>query len=326
MRLYIKIFFVTTVSLFSLQLLAQQEDVIQTQSSKQKPDYCYDSWVLFDPDIPLVKKVKDIKGLEISAESGNSLSQYLIGSLYRLGEKHPAKLFSEDNVKAKKYLSNAAIQGSFQAMAAMAELELANKNYKDAILWAQIYAYYSKEEQEKKKGKSSMAYQAFLLKRILDTGRENKVDYLDKVFLQDFNSFFAKYDAKIQANKTRIFSNEEIEKYKACDSVNESSALDKIVLLNANKGYANAQVSYVPGGPSLTYYLLGINGDGEVTKALVVDALPSEIYAKRLIGVAQSLEFNKAPGLKLRQAFIPLTSSDSRFRIKTKNSNSTSHR
>lgn len=320
-----KIFFTIAASLFSLNLLAQQESVIEGQSSKQKPNYCYDSWVLFDPDIPLARKSRDIRGLGVSAESGNSSSQHLIGSLYRLGDQHPAKIFPVDTVKAKKYLGNAAIQGSLPAMAAMAEIELANKNNKDAMLWSQVYAYYSKEETEQLKDGSNLAYQAFLLKRVIDAARKENKDYLDKSFLEDFNNFFVNYDAQIQANKKRVFTSAEIEKYKACDT-NKDSTLQNTVLLNANKIRANAQTSHTLGSPGFAYFLLGINADGVVVRALVVDSLPSEAYAKGLTIVAKALNFNKTPGLELRQAYIPLTFDDHSIRIKKKRGNSTPHR
>lgn len=309
-----------------MQLLAQQESVIQAQSSKQKPDYCYDSWALFDPDIPLARKLEDIRGLEVSAESGNSSSQHLIGSLYRLGDQHPAKIFPADIVKAKKYLGNAAIQGSLPAMAAMAELELANKNNKDAMLWSQVYAYYSKEEAEKLKAGSNLAYQAFLLKRVIDAARKENKDYLDKSFMEDFNNFFVNYDAKIQLNKKRVSTSEEIKKYKACDFANKDSTLQNTVLLNANKIRASAQTTYALGSPGFAYFLLGINADGVVVRAFVVDSLPNEAYAKELTIVAKALEFNKTPGLELRQVQVPLTFDDYSIRIKKKRGNSTSHR
>ncbi len=321
-----KIFFTIAASLFSLNLLAQQESAIVVQSSKQKPNYCYDSWVLLDPEIPMAKKLEDIRGLEVSAESGGSSSQHLIGSLYRLGDQHPAKIFPADIVKAKKYLGNAAIQGSLPAMAAMAELELATKNNKDAMLWSQVYAYYSKEETEKLKDGSNLAYQAFLLKRVIDAARKVNKDYLDKSFLEDFNNFFVNYDEKIQANKNRTLNSAEIEKQKACDFENKDSTLQNTVLLNANKIYANAQTTHALGSPGYAYYLLGINANGDVVKAFVVDSLPNESYAKGLSIVAKSLKFNKTPGLELRQAFIPLTFDDFSIRIKKKRGNSTSHR
>ncbi len=326
MRLNIKIFFAIAASLSSLQLLAQQESMMQAQSGKQKPDYCFDSWILFDPDIPLVQKFKDVRGLEISAESGNSLSQYFIGSLYRLGEKHPAKIFSEDIVKAKKYLSNAAIDGNLPAMAAMAELELAAKNNKDAMLWSQVFAYYSKVETEKLKDGSNLAYQAFLLKRVVDAARKENKDYLDKSFLEDFNNFFVNYDTKIQANKNRVLTSADIEKSKLCDFANKDSTSQNTVLLHANKIRANAQTSYALGSPGFAYFLLGVNADGSVIKALIVDSLPNEGYAKGLTVVAKTLEFNKTPVLELRQVYIPLTFDDGSIRIKKKRSNSTSHR
>lgn len=325
MRLKTKIFFAISASLFSIQLLAQQVSVIQAPSSQQKPSYCYDSWVLFNPDIPLAQKQRDIRGLEMSAESGDSSSQHFIGSLYRLGDKHPAKIFQEDTVKAKKYLGNAAVQGSLPAMAAMAELELANKNNKDAMLWSQIYAYYSKEEQQKQKKDSNFAYQAFLLKRVIDAARKENKDYLNKNFMEDFNNFFVNYDAKIQASKNRVFTSAEIEKYEACGSANKNATLQNTVLLNANKIRADEQTSNALGSPGFAYYLIGINADGMVIKALVVDSLPSEAYAKGLTAVAKALEFNKIPGLELRQAYVPLTFDDDSIRIKKKRGNSTSH-
>jgi hypothetical protein len=326
MRLKTKIFFAILGNLFSLQLLAQQEGVIQTQPSKNRPSYCYDSWVLLDPDIPLAEKLEDIRALELSAELGDSLSQHIIGSFYRLGDKHPAKIFPEDIVKAKKYLSNAAIHGNLPAMAGMAELELANKNNKDAMLWSQVFAYYSKEEQQEQKGVSNLAYQAFLLKRVFDAARKESGNNFDKSFLEDFNSFFVNYDTEIRANKKRVLTSAEIEKYKACDHGNEKSTPDNTKVLNADKIRGNAETSSSLRSPGFAFYLVGINAQGVVIKVMTVDSLPNETYAKALTGVAKTLEFNKTPGLELRYAYIPLSFDDESIRIKKTRSNSTPHR
>jgi TonB family protein len=85
---------------------------------------------------------EQVKRAQIAAGWGDGRAQYTLGSLYRLGSEHPAKLFTRDDNAAARNLSNAAINGVIQAMADMAELRLTQQNYMDAIVWALLYARY----------------------------------------------------------------------------------------------------------------------------------------------------------------------------------------
>jgi TPR repeat protein len=96
---------------------------------------------LLDAEVPAAERQQTFDYFDKQALAGNSFAQYLIGSLYRIGDRLPGNVVPRDLEAANKYLSTAAAHGHLRAMAKMAELELSRKHYLEAMIWAQLFGY-----------------------------------------------------------------------------------------------------------------------------------------------------------------------------------------
>lgn len=295
---------------FPMLVLGQVIDQETLKSPKAPETDCYEWSTLLNPAIPLEKKQSHLSAFKADALAGNANSRYVLGAFYRLGEQHPARLLTKDLGQAKAFMSNAAVGGSIFAMAAMAELELEAKNYRAAMLWAQVYAYYSKQEAKSLKLKSSFAYQAYLLKRIMDTAQKQKTPLLDQGFNVDFNDFFKTHGPKIEASRSG--SQMEGMRNFICKYSDPEAALAEVglVMLRKNKVSAGRDVMAVLPYPGYAYYLLNINPNGDVDDVAIIDSLPDARYAQALIPTAKGIKFNKSAGKGMRQAFLPMTFDD----------------
>lgn len=308
--------FLSLLLLCSGHVLAQEQPDIKDPKTRGKPAFCFDTGVIIDPDIPLTHKRKDLASLEESVKSGDRHALYVAGTLYRLGDEHEAKVFSRDIQKAKAYLSNAAILGNYPAMAAMAEIEIKNKNYREAMLWAQVFAHYSELQRVESKSTSNQAYQAYLLQRIMQVTRKDRKLYTDKLFLDDLATFHSNFNKKIlDAQSEEQFKADDL-KYTACkdESTGKNKATLKIISgINID---ASAKVSRQMSSPGYAYYYLTINAKGDVSKVLTIDSMPDASYAKAMTVLVKKIKFNESDGIEPRNAYVPLSFDDYSVAIK----------
>ena len=68
--------------------------------------------------------------------------------------------------------------------------------------------------------------------------------------------------------------------------------------------------------PGYAFYLLSINREGVVAKAVVVDSLPDERYGIALMDTVKKLKFNKSSHADVRQAYVPMTFDDYSIKLK----------
>ena len=146
--------------------------------------------IAFDTHAPAAQKKQALATLRDMAQDGNREAQFAMGSLYMWGPRHPAALTPRDDAKAAIYLSNAAIQGNTDAMAAMAEIELRTHHAVSALVWA-LADYYFREHGPHK----PHSYTAGLILRT----REGLTAAQRKQAITDANGFIARYGAGILA-------------------------------------------------------------------------------------------------------------------------------
>jgi hypothetical protein len=317
MNFKLAIFFVFVGMFISFPIAADDAQKPNIKTIQEKPAFCFDAEIILDPKISLENKRKEIAILQLSADSGNSQSQYLLGSFYRLGEKHPAKIFMQDIEKAKIYLSNAAIGGNYAAMAGMAELELSNKNYKEAIFWAQIFAHYSETERMKNNLRdSNQAYQAYLLQRVMELSKKDKALYTEQMLLADLASFHANYNEKIVDSQSVQRKKADASKFNACKYNNQDEELHDIKMVSGPSINAGQLTSRMIPSPGYAYYLLVLDPNGKVKRTLIVDSMPDVSYAKALSYVATQIRFNSVKGSSIRTVYIPLSFDDHSVAIK----------
>lgn len=153
-------------------------------------DFAHAALIAFDTHIPAAQKTSALAALRNMAQNGNRAAQFAMGSLYMWGPRHPAALTPRDDAKAATYMSNAAIQGNTDAMAAMAEIELRTHHPVSALVWA-LADYYFREHGKHK----PQSYTAGLILRT----REGLTAAQRKQAVTDANRFIAQYGASILA-------------------------------------------------------------------------------------------------------------------------------
>jgi len=127
--------------------------------------------VILDPQQPLAVRQQRLAALERDAQTADQGELYLLGSLYEMGPHASGAPVARDLDKATLYLGNAALRGSLLAMAKMAEIKLATRNYREAMIWAQVFAHYAMLRPDDERPPEG--YTAELVQRILDRlGRE----------------------------------------------------------------------------------------------------------------------------------------------------------
>ncbi len=307
-----------TAAFFCSAIFAQQAENVELKTVVEKPAICHAETTIFDPEIPLASKEKDLAGLAIAADSGMVMAQYLLGTLYRLGEDHPAKAYTQDLQRAKIYLSNSAINGNIQAMAAMAEIELKNKNYRDAMLWAQVFTHYEALDLRKYNKDSNQAYSAYLLQRIMQVTNKDKKLYPETMFLDDLKNFHASHNTKIIHGQSNARLRVDATKYDACldKKKGEGDATNYPKLESGQSINSGGMVNRKIHTPGYAYFLLEIDPQGRVSGVFTVDSLPDANYAKALTSVAKRLKFNRIEGTNMRSAYLPMSYDDFSAAIK----------
>lgn len=146
--------------------------------------------VVLDPAQPMAVRQTALTAVRAAAQNGNGQAQFVLGSLYMWGPRHPAALLPKDLAKAQVYLSNAAVHGWPPAMAAMAEIELRMGHPEHASVWALIDYYFSGASHYTARG-----YLADLIHRCEQRLTKTQRD----TALADANGFIASHLADIRA-------------------------------------------------------------------------------------------------------------------------------
>lgn len=224
---------------------------------------------LLDPQETKGNKTAILKTVQHSADQGNPISQYVMGSLYRLGMDHPAHVLDKDLDKAETYLSNAAIQGQIGALAGMALIKLERHQSDDAQVWAWAYAQFV----------------AIQHKRF---GGDKRVgQYGVKLFLK----------CKEQVGEARADSSE-MQAYKRA-FIDQYGSRILSALGNSARMYWGAPPKLLsselssPSGisaryPALAEFLVEIRPDGSVARAVVIDSLSNERIGSRWLSQVRS--------------------------------------
>jgi hypothetical protein len=248
---------------------------------------------VLDKNVPLARRRQELSKIEQAAQAGDQHDLYVLGSLYHMGQHAPGSPVRQDLVKASLYLGNAATRGSVLAMAKMAEIKLATRQYREAMNWAQIYGHYALLLP--KGDRPHDGYAAELVQRIVDKlGRSAMPDVM-----RDVNSFIASHDADIRAGT--------------------DSNLTGGVLHPA----AKSRPYVAPGGRIAPYagfadYLLAFNADGSLANAWLLDAVPTSDLGLTLRKYAREMRVPPASARDaktLRYAWMPVLYDDGRYRV-----------
>lgn len=242
---------------------------------------------LFDPATPLEERHRLFSRYERLAKEGGYGAQYLVGSIYRLGDDAPAPVVARDFEQARVYLGNAALNGYQMAMAKMAELELADGHPLDAMVWAQVFGHYSGAT-DPRADKREFGYLADLLHRVSE-----KLDKTQMANVPAYvGQFIAQHDAQIRA-ATNSNADE------------AASSSDDLHRTFAPETYETMDHRRLPTG--MADYVVAYDPEGHAQAAWLMDALPTLKVGRELRPIAMHTRVNPTPAAKaLRYAFFPV--------------------
>ena len=234
---------------------------------------------------PLAARQTALTAVKQAAQGGNGEAQFVIGSLYMWGPLHPAALLPKDLAKAQTYLSNAAVHGWLEAMAAMAEIELQTDHPENASVWALADYYFSGASHYAAKG-----YLADLIHRseqLLTKAQRDKA-------LADANVFIARYQADI-----RTAHAENMHLPLSC------SLRD----VSPQKRRAPKPIGWssdIPRSGNAMFFV-GVNREGEVERVIPINSFPSWRVFRITRQMARDTRFNPAPACSatLRWGTLP---------------------
>jgi hypothetical protein len=275
-----------------------------TVSGEDVNSYASDTAHMLDTRTPIAERQRIFDRFEQRAQAGNVTDQYLVGSLYRVGHQLPGSPVASDNAKASLYLSNAAVHGNINAMAKMAELSLAARDYLQAMTWAQIYAHYS-SPQFSPKLRPAPGYLAELLDRLSMNYKQAQ----DAEVLKNVNRFIAAYDADVQAGLHQSYAY-------ASDRSMKLTSSSNVFYPVTSKLTATFDIPLTKAG--IADYVIGFKSDGTVGNVWLLDMIPDVSLDKALNTGTHSITVTPAANTAdatMRYAIHPIVFDDKRFRL-----------
>ena len=268
----------------------------------------YTTVKLLDTSVPQAEREATLAHFKQMALSGNTYAQYVVGSLYRIGDKLAGNLVPLDLDQAQKYLSTAAAHGYLRAMPKMSEIELAQKHYLEAMIWAQLFGYYAGlngADSKTIKDSAAAGYLADLIKRITDRLDEKQMPTV----LDDMKAVIAQHDADIRKGMAGPKS--------------FGPPMPSMQPRTSSKRHMVAPPH--PSGSEfkdvLADYLIGFDAKGDASDAWLIDAVPDITLGKALKTVALSTEVNPIEGgsTEPRYALQPINFSWGRYSLRKAN-------
>jgi hypothetical protein len=248
--------------------------------------------VILDPQQPLALRRQALAGLEQDARDGDQGELYLLGSLYQMGPRASGAPVPQDLEKATLYLGNAALRGSLLAMAKMAEIDLATRKYREAMIWAQVFAHYAMLLPDGERPPEG--YTAELVQRILDKLGRSSIPQV----MPDVADFIAQHDAGIRAGTSSHFGGKAPR-----PKPNERPVVTPEGRFAARSGFAD--------------YLLAFRPDGSVAHAWLLDAVPDPALGETLRHYVREMTLpaeSADAGDRLRYSWLPAMFDDHRYR------------
>jgi hypothetical protein len=222
--------------------------------------------------------------LVATAEAGDRTALHVLGALYRLGRSHPARLLEQDDLKAALYLADAARRGQLLAMAGLAEIGLTQRDAGNAMLWALLYAHYTKVEWETPRPAQTPrparnhAYAASLMLRSHQLLADDET--LRAQVNADAAAFVSRHDAEVRSGMA------------VAGTLIDGSAAGPSQL-PPSAAYATSRHS--PREPAVAIFLVGVDPRGRTERYVVVDSLPDAQVARALRRQVKRLQFRADP-------------------------------
>jgi hypothetical protein len=292
--------------LFALSMPVQAKDAELPQC---RPHDISES--LFNPDGDPAKRQAALETWESYARKRGNYSgvRHELGSLYRLGREHPAALVDRDLEKAELLLSHAALGGSLMAMAGVAEVKLAQRDFMGAMVWAQAYLHFKRKLDSGSRG-SSEAYAADLLDRIY--ARLGRSADVEQEIVQYAAAFVTTHGAKIESSHG---ASDDSGSEPTCQ--NPSWHLTRVPDAKDDSPIFGNRETRKKWSPGMVLFELWVNPEGKVAHAFVVDALPDGVTADTLREAIKRMRFNTVDaGTPFRVARLPMYFNDNSISLR----------
>ena len=237
----------------------------------------------------------------MDGNGGQAFAQLVLGGVYLSGLHCGDFVIRRDPQQAALFLSNAAVDGSTFAMAAMAELELQQGHALSANVWAQLYVHYG----ALKESPMRQGYAASLLHRALPLLASGQKETL----LSDVKAFLANYNAAIERGMQR-----------ARHAAAKVPVACRIIPVDPHALHQLLRPMRDLPRAGLALYLVGVDARGEVQAVAPILSLPTARTQRRLRNVAENWRAQPAPQCDsaLRYGLLPSLYDDQRYALQDK--------
>jgi hypothetical protein len=251
----------------------------------------------FNPDGDLDLRVASLAKMESAPDTLEAQWMYGLGALYRLGRDHPAGLVDQDLAKARRFYEQASLDGHIEALASLAELELAAGQPMQAMLWAQVYV---KAKRISGRGRG-LGYPAYLLKRVsarLPPGSGAEQDRQLALFMRNQGE---KFRARLARPKAEDATPD-------CRTVEDDwpTSLANRAQVSLPKGRSALALDAATSGFAL--FSLTVDPDGRIAEVRVIDSVPTGWMAVQMDTLVREMQFNPVdPSAPQRRVLMPLS-------------------
>ncbi len=290
---------------FLFALAASAADTVsETTTSAATDPEPWSHAVLLDRSADDDLRAEHLDRLESWARRGSRYSRYVLGTLYRLGRDHPARLVREDYDKAAGLLGHAALAGELYAMAGMAELELTAGRPMDGMMWAQAFVTFG-DRFHGLGNRSSRGYEAWLIQRLEDAMAVGARVADAREIGENYAAFIQQYGERIAqamaAGDAGYCASVEL-----CDSGSGRMEITRSgsgPMLGQNVSWRLRQT---PSGPAFALFLLAVDGNGKIKTDLTIDSAPDSKAARALVRNLRTTRFEKSDrDAPLRWTLLP---------------------
>lgn len=269
--------------------------------------------VLLDARADDAERDQALSRLRQWADRGDPFSRYLLGTLYRLGRDHPARLLERDPGRASGLLGHAALDGSLEAMASLAELEYDSGNALAGMMWAQAHIHFS----EHVHGDGSWRhrpYEAGLVLRLSDALAAGPDAVGETEIEETWRGFVRDFGERILAGIDRWPGMPGVAEFRQPQQPLERKA--------GGSGPMGGEIlswrlRKRPDDPASVLFLMAIDAKGKVDRLEVVDSRPGANDWKGLARSARQARFNEvADDAPLRWILAPYSFDDGSARLR----------
>lgn len=210
----------------------------------------------------------------------------LAGVLYAQGDQHPAKLLARDLDQARALLLRALAGGRLDAMARLADVEIAARQFDQAMGWAQLNARYVQSAlPNHTQGAASLILRVYA----------NATDQSEAAAKRGVRAVVAEHQASIDQGFARH------------QALVDDAAVPAEIVDVQRPPYVQLRSigEYQKYGATSMSYVLEIGADGRILRSWLLAAVPHAQFDSEVTTALAKMRFNPVPGAPRRYAEQP---------------------